>query len=172
MKKDYRVTSAINHDEVLQAISQTTGEVRQLPTGHKPLKKGFVPYKIPIFYKINTEVSNYLSKVLTPIEFRFVYKMCNMIEFETNSLKPLDDDCTSLMLEEMFKVNRREVKNILDKFFQLGIYGKFEYWDNGEEYKKFWILNPIIAHKGTKTKSDIIELFRDTLISRYFCPRK
>jgi hypothetical protein len=90
-----------------------------------------------------------------------------MAQFNTNSLDPLDDEFSTYALEEFFKVDRRKIKKIFKKLFDMGVYGKFSVSEIDEPYKNYWILNPFISCKGKLIESDVVRLFYKTEITQY-----
>jgi hypothetical protein len=112
-----------------------------------------------------------LLELLSPQEYKVVGKMIFMAQQNTNSLKPLREDMSLRTLGSEFGVCDKTIKNVLEKLYNLGIYGKFEVsaWDKATdmcEYRKYWVLNPWVAFKGQKMIEGLYGMFVETIFTK------
>jgi hypothetical protein len=166
---DYESTIKLKHHEAPAKINKQTGEVSEIIGKTSNIPKGkelFEPKAM--FRKSFDATEEFLDKVLTPLEFKVVARMCRMAKMNTNSLQPLSDDLTVLEIAEELHINRREVNKLLAKLFDLGVYGRFEIVKEDIGYTKYWILNPYIRFQGKTISSDIKALFEGTKIHKYY----
>ena len=165
----YKTEIKLNHNELPAKINIETGEVKQIEKPKSNLPQGSELFEPKgIFRKTFDPTEEFLDSVLTPLEFKVVARMARMAKSNTNSLEPLSDDLTLLEISEELKVNRRDVKLILKKLFDLGVYGKFEVVKEDVGYTKYWILNPYIRFQGKTINSDIKKLFEGTKIHKHY----
>lgn len=68
------------------------------------------------------------------------------------------------MEKVIFIINQK----IRRKFYELGIYGKFDVKRVDVPYTKFWILNPYLCWTGRLADSDIAKLFVGTMIHKKY----
>jgi hypothetical protein len=167
----YTKSISMQDNEIPAVVNQDTGEVKVL--GVKPNN---IPVDKELFGKEQTEWKKsftpswkFLDEVLTDLEIRVVMKMCIMAEMNTNSLKPLNDSTTQLTIATMFNIDRRKAKIMFEKFYKLGIYGRFDVYDESQPFTKYWILNPYLSFGGKIIASPIVELFSvSKLTKEYF----
>ena len=168
---DYSTTIKLKHNEAPAKINLETGVINEITVlktkNNIPKGKELFEPKA-IFRKSFDSTEEFLDSVLTPLEFKVVARMCRMAKMNTNSLDPLSDELTLIEIAEELKVNRRDVKTILNKLFSLGVYGKFEVVKQDVGYTKYWILNPYIRFKGKTIDSDIKKLFEGTVIHKEY----
>jgi predicted transcriptional regulator len=165
---DYYVGFA--HNEKAYSANPDTGELKQkvirsLPDG----KEFFIPEEP--FYKCYKRIHEYLLNNLTVYEMNVVNRMISIAKRNTNSLIPLNDGMSAKHLSEILFSDRKRIKKILERLFDLGVYGKFEIAkevDKGVSYKKYWILNPYISFEGKIISTDIKELFEGTVITNIY----
>lgn len=171
VKKDYDYTTELRlkSNEVAAKINLTTGEtttvskkVNNLPND----KEVFLPEGV--FRKDYTKSWEFLDKVLTPLEFKVVAKLCRMAKMNTNSLEPLNDDTTIQVIAKEFSIGRNKVTPLFKKLFDLGVYAKFEVSKPDLPYTKYWILNPYLSFSGKLIHSDIAKLFHNTIIEKEY----
>ena len=165
---DYTKQIRLKHYETPAKINVYTGEVTKV-VNHNNIPVGkelFEPNAM--FRKSFDATEEFLDDVLTPLEFKVVARMCRMSKMNTNSLEPLSDSSTILEIAEELHINRRDVSKILDKLYDLGVYGKFEICKENTGYTKYWILNPYIRFQGKTISSDIKHLFEGTKIHNHY----
>lgn len=157
----------LKDDEIAAKLNKRTGELTELEQACKMIE-GREVYNNPALYsKTFDDVNRFLLDNLNETEYKVVSIMCLMAEFGTNSLDPLDDDMSTYSLEHFFKIDRRKVKKIFSKLYDMGIYGKFSVSEIDEPYKNYWILNPFVSYKGKLIESDVVKLFYKTEITQF-----
>lgn len=173
-KFDYETTIKLKHNEVPAKIDMETGEIKEIKSRKSNIPKGRElwlseePFT-KLFGKKNSVMSWLISeKVLTDMELRVLMMLILMTEYETNSLEPLNDDYAIIKISEKFNINRNKVTPLLKKFYNLGIYGKFDVKKVDVPYTKFWILNPYLCWTGRLVDSDIAQLFVGTAIHKKY----
>jgi hypothetical protein len=161
---DYEVQFGLQHHEVPAKIDLNTGEVKQIKKKPK-LPEGKRLSMRDNFAKVETRLLPYFNHVFNNNEISIIYKMIQMSEFETNALKPLNNDTTIKELSDTFNIGKNQVKKYFDHLFKMGVYAQFKiYKDNKKEY---WILNPHIAFKGKTGDESIYKQFDGTQIQKY-----
>ena len=120
------------------------------------------------FSKNYTRSWNYLLDVLSPIELKIAIKMSTIADMNTNSLEPLNDTTSIRELAETFGISVNTVPKAFEKLLYHGVYATFEYTHYKNGLTKTWIFNPYISFKGKLIKSDIKELFDNTIIAKLF----
>ena len=167
--KDYVANIALNHNEIPAKVNGDTGEVTVIKKRGSNIPEGKEVFEPDgIFKKDYTKSWEYLDKVLTPLEYKVVSKLCRMAKMNTNSLEPLNDDTTALALSEEFNIDHRTSKKLFKRLFDLGVYAKFEASKPDIPYTKYWIVNPYLSFSGKLIDSDIRLLFVGTIIEKVF----
>lgn len=171
MKHDYEQVYKLKHNEAPAKINRETGEVIELrKPNHKRDESDdrvlFEPNAS--FSKSYTKSWTYLNKVLKPHEFKSAYTLALKAKAFTNSLEPLNDSTVVTILVEELGVGKNQVKAVLQRLFDLGVYGKFEVADPNKEYTKFWILNPYLSFNGKVISQSIADLFKNTIVAKAF----
>lgn len=163
-KYHYSVQLGLQHHEAPAKINLETGEVTEIHKKNK-LAQGKRLSMQNYFAKVETRLLPFFNNVFNNNEISIIYKMIQMSEFETNALKPLNNNTTLKELSETFNIGINQVKKYLDHLFKMGVYAQMKiYKDNKKEY---WILNPFISFKG-KTGEDLIyKQFEGTQIHKY-----
>lgn len=110
----------------------------------------------------------FLNGVLTPIEYKAAHTLAMMAKSNTGSLEPLSDESTLKELMSTLDMSINKVRPIMNKLFELGVYGKFEAYKPERPYTKHWIFNPYLSFSGRIIKSDIKELFNGTHCEKAF----
>jgi hypothetical protein len=165
----YRTEYNLNHDEIPAKINTRTGETTQLKSRKNNIPEGKEVFKSEaIFRKDYTNTWNFLKRVLTPIEFKAAHTLVLMAKSKTNSLEPLNDDTTLKELMEILDVSINKVKPIINKLWELGVYGKFNIKEVDKPYTKYWVLNPYLSFSGQIIASDIARLFSNTHCAKAF----
>jgi len=111
---------------------------------------------------------NYLHERLTPLEFKVAHFLSQKAAPVTNSLAPFNDDTKVRDLSEEFGISVGKVKAIFDKLFKEGVYAKFELYQRGHEFTRYWILNPYLSFNGKEIHLKTLELFKNTDIAFAF----
>jgi DNA-binding MarR family transcriptional regulator len=165
----YKKLFFLADNEIPAKINAETGEIQEFRDYKNNLPLGKEIFESKALFKKTYEITEeFLDNVLTPLEFAIVMRMARMAKMNTNSLEPLSDESTLLEIAQELKVNRRDVKNILKKLFELGVYGRFEVCDYDKTYKKYWVLNPYIRFQGKVIDSSIKNLFTNTKICKIY----
>ena len=168
-KQKYKKEVSVFHDEVLLAVNQETGEIRDLPQRKNNIPKDSTLIDSKALFKKHYQNSwFFLKEVLTPIEYKAAHTLAMMAKSNTNSLEPLNDESTLKELMQVLNMSINKVKPILNKLFDLGVYGKFEVYKPERPYTKSWIFNPYLSFAGRIIKSDIAELFVGTHCEKAF----
>ena len=163
----------LKHNEIAATIDVETGEVKSLmkrPNNIPDGKEIFEPDGL--FKKDYTNSWKFLNKYLTPIEFKAAHTLALIAKANTNSLEPLNDETTLKELMEILNVSVNKVRPILNKLWELGVYGKFEVKDVNISYTKYWIFNPFLSFSGKIINSDISNLFKRTHCAMAFYDEK
>jgi len=159
----YKRTIMYQDYEKPAKLDMTTGEyleVRNLFSGLPEGKEQWLHNET--FEKMFKYSWSFLVKKLTAVELQVLVIMTLMIETGTNALIPLNDELSMYKLQEFFGIDRKKIKVILKKLFDIGVYAKFEVSKRDEGYKKYWILNPYVSFNGKLISSDIPKLFYGT----------
>ena len=165
----YTTQVKLNHNEVPAKINMETGEVLTISKRHNNIPEGKEVFEpTAIFRKDYTNSWKFLNKYLTALEFKVAHTIALMARANTNSLEPLNDETTIPQLMEILGVSKNKVKPILDKLWDLGVYGKFEIKEVNKPYTKYWVLNPYLSFSGKLISSDIATMFRNTHIAKAF----
>ena len=163
---DYEVHLGLLHNEIPAKIDLNTGEVKQIHKKVRPkLKEGTRLSMQDNFAKVNCRLLPFFNDVFNNNEIKIIYDMIQMTEFETNALKPLNNDSTIKELSERFNIGKNQVKKYFDNLFRQGVYLQIKV--HTDEKKEYWVLNPLIAFKGKLIKESIINFFDNTKIEIY-----
>lgn len=169
-KQGYKKEVSLYHNETLIAVDQETGEMRDVSTNRRnniPDDSMLFGDKA-IFRKDYQNSWFFLKEVLTPIEYKAAHTLAMMAKANTNSLEPLSDESTLRELMSVLDMSINKVKPIMNKLFDLGVYGKFEVYKPERPYTKNWIFNPYLSFAGRLIKSDIAKLFIGTHCEKAF----
>ena len=165
----YKQEVKLQDNERIMKVNSETGEVTTIPKRMNNIPENRHDFEPDaIFRKDYTKSWEYLDKVLTPLEFKVVAKLCRMAKMNTNSLEPLNDNTTIQSIAEEFNIGRNKVSPLFNKLFKLGVYAKFEAYKPDVPYTKYWILNPYLSFSGKLIHSDIARLFIGTIIEKEF----
>ncbi len=165
MKKDYEQVVKLHHDEKAVKVNVVTGELVEITKRVNNIPKGKRIVKQEDFTKVNNRVIPFLKKNLSHEELSIVFQMIGMAEFNTNSLKPLNNETTIKDLTEQFGVGKNQVSKYFKRLFDLGVYAQFKIAKDGE--KEFWILNPYISFKGRTAEDSLFDNFKGTKIADF-----
>lgn len=168
-KQKFKKEVSLYHDEVLMAVSQETGEIRDIKSRRNNIPEGseLIDPKA-LFKKDYSKSWFFLREVLTPIEYKAAHTLSMLAKANTNSLEPLNDESALKELMSVLGVSINKVRPILNKLFDLGVYGKFEVYKPEKPYTRSWIFNPYLSFMGRLVKSDIANLFRGTHCEKAF----
>lgn len=171
MKKyDYEQTLKLKNEEKAMKVNILTGEVTELTKRGNTLPFGKRLVKQTNFSKVNIDAIPLLKDKLSNIELGIVFQMIGLAEYNTNSLKPLNNDTTVRELSERFGVGINQVKKNFKNLFDLGVYAQLSIArDDGNE---FWILNPYISFKGKTAEDSLFDNFQNTQITKYLVTNK
>jgi len=163
----YRDNGKLLRDEQVRGVlDQSTGEFvkdrQDAPSGKE--------YLYDRNYRYNTHNKHALELLHEKVGKDGVYvvvKMMLLAKRDTNSLQPLSDKTTVRYLAEEFGIGINRVKDILDKLFNIGVYGVFKVRDSDKPYTNYWVLNPYLTYSGKFISSDIKNLFKGTELTKY-----
>lgn len=165
----YEQIIKLHHNEVPAKVNLETGEIKQVIQTKRKLPQGKTIFEPDAsFYKSYTKSWIYLDKVLKPHEYKAAHRLAMKAKAFTNSLEPLNDDTLVSTLVEELGVGKNQVKQVLEKLFDLGVYGRFEVAEPGKKYTKYWLLNPYLSFNGKVIDVAIADLFKNTLVAKAF----
>jgi hypothetical protein len=157
------------HNEDVLAVNLETGEYRDIPRRKNNIPDGSVVFNSKALFKKDYQNTWFFLKgVLSPLEYKAAHSLTMMAKANTGSLEPISDESTIKQLMEVLDVSKNKVKPIMDKLFELGVYGKFEAYKPERPYTKYWLINPYLSFSGKIIKSDIQELFNGTHCEKAF----
>jgi hypothetical protein len=169
-KYDYEQTVKLPHNKRLVSVDVETGDMQDIPKRMNNILKGKRLVKQTNFSKVNINAISLLKDKLSNIELGIVFQMIGIAEYNTNSLKPLNNDTTVRELSERFGVGVNQVKKNFKNLFDLGVYAQLSIArDDGNE---FWILNPYISFKGKTAEDSLFDNFQNTQITKYLVTNK
>jgi len=169
MKGQYTTEVKLYQDEIPASLNTRTGEIKQIHSRPNNIPEGKEVFEPEgIFRKDYTNSWNFLKKTLTPIEYKAAHTLAMLAKANTNSLQPLNDDTTLKELMEVLAVSKNKVKPILDKLWDLGVYGRFDVKEADKPYTKYWLFNPYLSFSGKLIHSDIATLFSGTHCAKAF----
>ena len=154
----------LNDNEIPAKVNTDTGEVKVIRTKSNNVPEGKEIHKYDSFSKVNQRALNFLTKILSNEELGIILKMIQKSDYETNVMKPLNDETSYRTLAKEFDVNKNRIKDALERIFKLGAYMQVKVY-NGEE-NVYWTLNPFIAWKGKFIPVDIKVYFDKTDIAK------
>lgn len=168
-KQRYKREVSLYHNETLMAVDSETGEIRDIVHRKNNIPDDSMVFENKaIFRKDYPNTWFFLKGVLTPIEYKAAHTLAMMAKANTNSLEPLSDESTLKELMSVLDMSINKVKPIMNKLFDLGVYGKFEVYKPERPYTKNWIFNPYLSFAGKIIKSDIAKLFIGTHCEKAF----
>lgn len=155
----------LKSEEQLVKLNQVTGEITEVKPTINNIPEDKSLHKMDKFFKMNVTLINKLkhSGLLTIEEIGVITYMSTISEWNTNSLKPINNDTSLRMLAEFFGINKNRVKKVLEKLFKLGVYMQIKI--HKEDVIDYWVLNPNISWKGTLATDSIFEHFKGTAIN-------
>ena len=114
---------------------------------------------------LNLEMTKKLEKYFSNLELAVIFKMVNRVEFNSNSLQPLNNDTSIRTLASEFNISVNSVPKLFKKLFELGVYAQLNISENSEA-KQYWILNPYIFWRGRLKNDSCFEYFKNTDITK------
>lgn len=175
-KQVYEHTVALDHNEGLAKIDMNTGMITDLSDNSNTQTSKHDDMIVfepdAVFCKTYNASWEWLYYQTTPLEYKVASFLTNKAHSITNSLKPLSDDVTVRDLAYQLNISKSKVGPVINKLFELGVFGKFEVVDAKKQYTKYWILNPYLSFKGRVIKKAIWEMFRNTEIAKVFYAKK
>lgn len=157
------------HNEKPLVVNVETGEIREVPYHVNNIPNGSMLFeKRAIFKKDYTNSWSFLSRVLSPLEFKVAYTLALLAKANTNSLEPLSDKTTNVELMKVLGISKNNINPILNKLFIMGVYAKFEVYKPEIPYTKYWVFNPYLSFMGKLIKSDVALLFIGTHCEKAF----
>jgi len=170
----YKQTINLNEDELAAKVNANTGEVTiveekefiSYPKGKQTFGKEETEWK-----KSFTPSWEFLETVLTDLELRVTMKLCRLAKTNTNSLEPLNDEIAIASIAKEFNIGRNKVTPLFKKLFHYGVYAQFEAYKPDIPYTKYWILNPYLSFGGGLINSDIMLLFKGTILEKEYTKR-
>lgn len=166
----YEVNLKLNHNEAAAIIDKETGEVRQLPDKWLKPKSTKTVEKFNLmksYTRFNSAAWQLLATQIDTRTLDVAHKLAHMARAFTNSLIPLNDETTQLMLADTLKINRKYVDKCIKQLFDLGVIGKFEVTNANKQHTKYWVFNPYLAFNGKVIEKGIAALFAETTYARF-----
>lgn len=165
---DYTESVPLKHHQSPAIYDEITGEYKKLNPKNK-LPEGKEKYQekcmTDSFSKLNLRILPYLIEIFNPIEIKMILKMIELIDYNSNSLDPINNDTSLRDLAKTFDVSRNRIKTYLEHLFKFGVYASFKVHKDKKE--EFWILNPYIAWQGELIDSGLKANFKGTKIEIY-----
>lgn len=161
----YTQTINLEDNEVAAKISAETGEIKECKKRSNNIPQGKSLHRMDTFFKMNAQLMNRLkhSGLLSMEEIGVITYMSTIAEWNTNSLKPLNNDTSTRMLADFFLINRNKVSKVLDKLFKLGVYMQIKI--HKDDVVDYWVLNPNVSWKGTLASDSLFLHFEGTAIN-------
>lgn len=167
----YNTPINLQNNEGLAKVNKETGEMQTIKTGINSNRSNPEVVKHNAnekFIKNYTKSWELLASQTRPIEYKVAHMMSQMTKMITNSLEPLNDETTIREIAEKFTISTGKVKLIIDKLFKLGVYGKFECYNEGERHSKYWVFNPYLSSNGPVMNKNSRDLFSNTLFAKIY----
>ena len=177
MKKDKKSRSfniPIEHDQIIssvEVVDRYTGEVNRVEpeVKVKPSKPKNGMKKFDLmeqYHRRNTTAWHLLSTQTSSKEYEVAIKLSDMSSAFIGSLEPINDSTSANELANILHADRRTIKSLIDKLFKLGVIGKFEVYEAGNQYKRYWLFNPYLSFNGDIIKEDVATLFDGTYYAK------
>lgn len=155
----------LNDNEIPAKINLDTGELIHEAKKSNNIPEGYSKLDYKEFGMLNLDISRKLENYFTNTELSVIFKMISRCDFNTNSLKPLNDDMSLRDLADEFGISKSSVPKVFSKLFSMGVYGTFRISEHKEE-TLYWILNPYIFWRGRLKNDSIFIHFSNTDISK------
>jgi hypothetical protein len=165
----YKKEVKLKHNERLHSkVNIETGEEIILPNYQNNIPEGQSLLKYRRFHIKNDNTYKLVKLgIITHEDNSLIDMMASMAEMGTNSLQPLNDETSVLLLADYFDVPRKRVIKSLDKLRKLGVFLQIKYFSDSQKKEvEFWVLNPYISWKGILKKDSIFKHFSDTTITK------
>ena len=161
----YSQTIKLKDNELPAKVNVETGEIKEVTNKKNNIPEGKSKLGYANFGMLNIELTSKLEKYFSNIEISVIFKMINRCEFNTNSLKPFNNETSVRILSQEFNIGVNQVNKVFKRLFQLGVYLQLSICENDEEIE-YWVLNPNIFWKGRLKQDSIFDHFRNTDITR------
>lgn len=152
----------LQDNEVAAKVNLETGEVTELSKRPNNIPEGKSKLDYSDFGMINVDMLKILKKELTHLELSIVMIMISKADFNSNSLKPLNDDTSIRTLSKEFDISINTVPKVISSLRDKGVFASFRIVE--DEPKEYWILNPYIFWKGRLKDDSIFSHFQKTKI--------
>jgi len=159
----YSKTVKLKDNESLAKIDLETGELIELGNKVNNLPDGKSKLDYNNFSIINNEMLKVLLEECSTTEIKIILHMIYLSDFNSNSLKPLNDQTSNLELSKIFNINDKTVKTVFEKLKYLGVYLQLNITEI-DGHKEYWILNPYISWKGKLKRDSLFLTFKNTRI--------
>jgi hypothetical protein len=161
----YTKQITLEHNELPAKISQETGEVTILKQRPNNIPEGKSYLNYNKFGMLNIELSKKLEKYFSNTELSIIFKLINRCEFNTNSLKPFNDETSIRTLAEEFNLSTTTVPKVFNKLFDMGVYLQIKISEDSQ-VNEYWVLNPYIFWRGKLKDDSLFVRFSNTDISK------
>jgi predicted transcriptional regulator len=174
-KTGYNASITLGHDELPAKVNKDTGELVVADMPEQPKRSVNKGKSDTILFEPNSPFNKtykvgwkWLYYNTTPLEYKTASLLSLMAKPYTSSLKPLNDDMSIRDLAYELNISKSHVQKVMDKLFELGVYGKFEVVNADKEHTKYWVFNPFLVFTGRYIKDSVYEMFKDTHIAKLF----
>lgn len=169
MKNKYTTELKLNHNEIPAKIDLDTGEVTPIKQKSNNIPEGKSKLDYKNFGIINNDMIKVLERECSNLELAVILKLISRINFNTNSLRPLNNDTTVRILADEFNIGINSVTKLFKNLEHIGVYAQFkisEVGKSGISSNEYWILNPYIVWRGRLKNDVIFNYFINTKIVR------
>jgi len=158
----YKTELELQDNEVAAKLNTETGEIKTVSKKINNIPHGKSKLDYEDFGMINIEMLKILKKELTHLELSIVLIMISKADFNSNSLKPLNDETSIRTLSKEFNISVNSVPKVIASLRDKGVFATFRITE--DEPKEYWILNPYIFWKGRLKEDSIFARFQKTKI--------
>lgn len=155
----------LKDNEIPAKINLETGELTEVKAKSSFIPDGYSRLNYKHFGMLNLDVTKKLENYFTNTELSVIFKMISRCDFNSNSLKPLNDDMSLRDLADEFGISKSSVPKVFSKLFSMGVYATFRITEDQEE-QLYWILNPYIFWRGRLRNDAIFNHFNKTDIAK------
>lgn len=162
----YKQEVQLSDNEKLLKVNLETGEYKEIEKRISTIPKGKSVFKFK-FTKLNQDMILKMrsQELFSMEEIGVICYMSSISEYNTNSLKPLNNDTSLRELEDYFGINKNKIKKLLTNLYNKGVYLQLKVGEI-QGSNEYWVLNPWISWKGKLVSDSIFDHFKNTLIAK------
>ena len=161
----YKKEIVLHHNEIASKINVNTGEVIPLMNRPNNIPEGRSKLDYKRFGMLNLDLSIKLEKYFSNLEIAVIYKLINRVDFNNNSLNPLNDDVSIRMLADEFNISINSVPKVFSRLKEMGVYAQLDISEDSED-RKYWILNPYLFWRGKLKDDSLFITFSKTDVAK------